>query len=346
VACSTIVARGGWPVLAAILSACLIPAQPETAFALWSIEINRRENHSSTIVSAFSKAEDNERDEIDEPVNTTRSIGAILMDAGRMVPEDAERVLRYQREHDVHFGEAAVRVGVATAADIEYALSQQFDYPYLVRGESPVDASVIAAYDPFTPEVEALRALRTQLLIRLIHTDRKRSRLAIVSPEAGDGRSYLAANLAVVFSQLGEKTLLIDADLRNPRQHQLFGVANRVGLSSILSGRVGLEGVQRVQSMMNLSLLTAGPPPPNPQELLGRPMFTHYLDRMSSEFNIVIIDTPPGTRHAESLTIASRAGAAVVVARRDHSRLDGVRDIAQSLSHARVALVGAVLNEF
>ena len=268
------------------------------------------------------------------------------MDAGRLTPEEAERVVAYQQQHGLHFGEAAVRLGVATHADVEYALSQQFEYPYLLRGESLVDPSVIAAYDPFSAEVEALRALRTQLLLRLIHADRKRSRLAILSPEAGDGRSYLAANLAVVFSQLGEKTLLIDADMRTPRQHTLFGLENRNGLSSMLSGRSGMESIQRVPSLSDLSLVTSGARPPNPQELLGRPVFTHLLDQMSEEYNVVIIDTPPGSRHAESLTIASRAGAAVMVARKNYSRLTGVRDMAQSLTHARIAVVGAVLNEF
>lgn len=304
-----------------------------------STAIFSRDNTYSTIVSAFSSKEA-------VPRLAKRSIGVILMDAGRMSPEQAEQVLAFQQEHGLHFGEAAVRLGVATHADVEFALSQQFEYPYLLRGESLVDPSVIAAYDPFSAEVEALRALRTQLLLRLIHADRRRSRLAIVSSERGDGRSYLAANLAVVFSQLGEKTLLIDADMRRPRQHTLFGLENRVGLSSMLSGRAGFEAIQRVPSLMDLSLVTSGSTPPNPQELLGRPVFTHLLDQMSNEYNVVIIDTPPGSKHAESLTIASRAGAAVVVARRNVSRLAGVRDIAQSLTHARIAVVGAVLNEF
>lgn len=318
------------------------PAWPRrrVASALKEIGIIPRENNFSTIVSAFSNKE-----ALPNQV-AKRSIGAILMDAGRLTPEDAEKVLAYQQSHGIHFGEAAVRLKIATVADVEYALSQQFEYPYLLRGESHVDPSVIAAYDPFSPEVEALRALRTQLLLRLIHSDRRRSRLAIISSEPGDGRSYLAANLAVVFSQLGEKTLLIDADMRAPRQHTLFGLENRNGLSAMLSGRSGFEAVQRVPSLVGLSLITSGATPPNPQELVGRPVFTHLLDQMSNDFNVVIVDTPAGTKHAESLTIASRAGAAVVVARKNFSRLAGVRDLAQSLSHARIAVVGAVLNEF
>jgi receptor protein-tyrosine kinase len=266
--------------------------------------------------------------------SAARSIGDILIDRGRLTPEDAERVARYQHEHNVHFGEAAIRLGYATTTDVEFALSRQFDYPYLIRGESRVDPSVIAAYDPFSPEVEALRALRT------------RSQLAIVSPEAGDGRSYLSANLAVVFSQLGERTLLIDADMRHPKQHRLFGVDNRAGLSGLLAGRCGLDAIESVASMQNLHLLTSGAVPPNPQELLGRPAFSKMLDRLSVEFDIIIVDTPAGGRHAESFTIASRVGAALMVARQNVSRLSGVRDMAQTLMQSRIALVGSVLNEF
>jgi protein-tyrosine kinase len=312
-----------------------------------------RDPARSTIIDAFAHEDPITRDDSFDhagpfPMQSaeTRSIGEILIDSGRLLADDAERVAVYQREHNLHFGEAAVRLGAATREDVEYALSQQFEYAYLLRGESRVDPSVISAYDPFSPEVEALRALRTQLLMRLMHLDRKRSRLAIVSAESGDGRSYLAANLAVVFSQLGERTLLIDADLRHPKQHQLFGLENRVGLSNVLAGRAGFEAVQRVPSLRDLSLLPAGATPPNPQELLGRPVFRHLLDRFSAEFNIVILDTPAAGRHAESLTIASRAGAALVIARRNSTRLNRVRDMSQSMTDARTTLVGAVLNEF
>ncbi len=300
------------------------------------------DNASPTIVSAFTPR--GERRE--EPAPLNRSIGAILVDAGRMSPEQAETVLRHQRQNGSQFGDAAVELGIVNAGDIEFALSQQFEYPYLIDGQSPLHKSVIAAYDPFGPEVEALRSLRTQLLLRLFGNNRTRGRLAIASAEPGDGRSYLAANLAVVFSQLGEKTLLIDADLRGPCQHTLFGLESRNGLSSVLSGRSGIEAIQRVPSLVDLSLLASGPTPPNPQELLGRSVFTQLLDQVSHRYDVVILDTPAGTLHSEALTVASRAGAALLVARKDFSRVSGLQDMAQSMSQARIAVVGAVLNEF
>ena len=187
-----------------------------------------------------------------------RSIGAILIDAGKLKPADAERVLRLQRDKGMRFGDAAKQLGLITDADIEQALSRQFDYPYLARGDSHVAEEVVAAYKPFAPQVEALRALRSQLILRWFDADAGRKSLAVTSPGRGEARSWLTANLGVVFSQLGERTLVMDAALRSPRQHALFGIENRVGLSAALSGRGNPDIIQRVPALRDLSVLPAG----------------------------------------------------------------------------------------
>lgn len=279
-------------------------------------------------------------------VAADRSIGAILIDAGRLSAENAEAILRVQRERGIRFGDAAVELGLLSAADIEFALSRQFDYPYLVKGESDVDESLIAAYNPFSPQVEALRALRSQLMLRWLDADKKRKALAITSPERGEGRSYLAANLAVVFSQLGEHTLIIDADMRNPCQHALFGLDNRSGLSAVLSGRRGQDAIQRIPAFRDLSVLPAGAVPPNPQELLARPLFAELLDKVTQEFDVVLVDTSSGGEFADAQTVAARAGAALVVARKNVSRIGALTLLAESMGHANTVVVGTVLNEF
>ena len=114
-----------------------------------------------------------------------RSIGAILIKMGRLSVADAERVMRHQVERNVRFGDAALALGVLTEADIEFALSRQYDYPYLLRGESAISESVVAAYEPFTERVESLRALRNQLMWRWFDTGEERKALAIT----GDRRS-------------------------------------------------------------------------------------------------------------------------------------------------------------
>lgn len=278
--------------------------------------------------------------------NADRSIGAILIDAGRLKPEEAERILRTQRELNLRFGDAAIHLGLLSEADILQALSLQFDYPFLQRGASNVDEAIVAAYDPFAPQVEALRALRSQLMLRWFDGMQSHRALAIVSPGAEEGRSWFAANLAVVFSQLGERTLLIDANLRKPVQHKLFGLDNQSGLSAILVGRAGAEVIQRVPALLDLSVLTAGAVPPNPQELLARSQLTLLLAQLGERFEVILIDTPAGEDYADSQTLAARAGGALMVTRRNRSRLAAVRSLAERLQHGNTKLVGSVLNAY
>jgi len=275
-----------------------------------------------------------------------RSIGAILVDAGRLKAGDAESIIKAQREQGLRFGDAAVKLGLLTEGDIQFALSRQFDYPYLQPGESKVSEKLVAAYDPFSPEVESLRALRSQLMLRWFDTAAERKALAIVSPEHRDGRSWIAANLAVVFSQLGERTLLIDADLRLPTQHQLFGLDNQSGLSSVLAGRGGPELVQRVPALLNLSVLTSGPTPPNPQELIARPLLGQLLQQFAGAFDVILIDTPAGAESADGQTLAVRSSGALMVSRRNVSRIAPLQAYARRLAHASAVVVGTVLNEY
>ena len=275
-----------------------------------------------------------------------RSMGAILIDAGRLKAEDAERILRLQREQGLRFGDAAMQLGLITLADIQLALSRQFDYPYLLRGQSAVSEEVVAAYAPFSPQVEAMRALRGQLMLRWFDTDVEHKALAIVSSERKEGRSFIAANLAVVFSQLGEHTLLVDADMRNPRQHQLFGLDNRAGLSALLSGRGGRDAIQRVPSLLDLSVLPAGVQPPNPSELLGRPFFSQLLQDLAKEFDVILLDTPAAVETADAQTVTTRAGSALIVVRKNASRVWQVRGIADHAGQTNTTIVGTVLNDF
>lgn len=273
-----------------------------------------------------------------------RHIGALLVDSRKLSVEDAERVLRFQKEKGLRFGEAAVKLGLLTDSDIQQALSKQFDYPVVLPGESNLSNELVAAYEPTSKQVEAFRALRSQLMLRWFTQNNGPRALAIVSSERGAGRSYVAANLAIVFSQLGERTLLVDGDLRHPRQHKLFGLPNTHGLSTVLSERVE-EAIQRVPGLVDLSVITSGPVPPNPQELLSRLSFTKQLEKAALDFDVVIIDTSPVGQFADAQTVAVRAGGALVVARKDRTRLATLRDVGDRLKHATARVVGVVVNE-
>ena len=275
-----------------------------------------------------------------------RHLGAILMDEGKLSAADAEQVLKRQRELGWRFGEAAIELNFITDADLQQALAKQYEFPYLVSGPDGVSKELIAAWDPFHPVVEELRAVRTQLLVRWFNPGAGRRTLAITSPCAREGRSFIAANLAVVFSQLGQRTLLIDADFRAPRQQSIFNVPDRFGLSSALSGRADLSAAAPVTGLAGLSVLPAGPLPPNPLELLSRASFGALLAKAQSEYDIVLIDTPPATEYSDAQCIAYRAGDALLISRQDHTRVAETERAVREISDASARVVGTLMNAY
>lgn len=276
------------------------------------------------------------------PALADRSIGALLVDDGKLSLEQAEQILRRQRETGLRFGEAALQLGLLREEELRFALARQFGYPYLRQGETQVSAEVTAAFQPYGPQIEALRALRSQLMLRWFTGDGGRC-LAILGPGRGDGRSRLAANLAVMFAQLGERTLLLDADLRHGRLHGLFGLDNRSGLSTLLSGRAESPPLTGVAGLSELTVLPAGPVPPNPQELLGREAFGQLLQQLAGSFDVVVVDTPAGTDYADAQTIAARAGGALMAVRQHRCSQGAVAALGRSLEQLGVVLVGSVL---
>lgn len=272
------------------------------------------------------------------------SIGGLLLESGKITPEAAERVLRMQKELGIRFGEAAVRLGLITEADIQQVLARQFDYPYLQRGEAAFSDTLIAAYQPFGPQVELLRNIRSQLMLRWFARGRKA--LAVVSVEPDDGAATFAANLAVVFSQLGEQTVLVDADLRTPTQQEVFGLKGRLGLSDVLAGRAGLDTVAKIDSFVALSVLGAGTLPPNPQELLSRAGFATLNEQLSQRYDVVLYNVASFSAGADVMAVAARVGGVLLVARKNHTSLDHIAAFADQLERNGVEIVGTVLSDF
>ena len=281
------------------------------------------------------------------PPRASRTIGAILMDAGLLSADEINRVLSLQRRDGLRFGESALRLGIVKQADVEFALARQFAYPYLRESaeRKPVSDELLAAYRPFSPQVEHLRSLRSQLMLRWFDRAERRQTLALVGTEPGEGRSYISANLAILMSQLGQRTLLIDANLRSPRQHELFKLDNKTGLSTILAGRSGDESIIPIGGLSNVFVLPAGPIPPNPLELLSRPRLESFLADARGNFDVIIIDTASFSLGEDSIMVALRAGAALVLARVAQTRVAAFGHLVQGLTNAGVAVVGSVLNE-
>lgn len=276
-----------------------------------------------------------------------KRIGEILVDLRKLRKDEVERILGYQRGKALYFGDAAIQLALVEPDDIFQALACQFDYPY-VQGKKTFSEGLVTVYDPPGEQAEIFRSIRSQLLIRWLGPMQKT--LAIVSPDRNEGRSYVAANLAVVFSQMGRSTLLIDADLRAPKQHIIFDFTCRIGLSTMLTGRIRREDLERISNPIpyfrNLSVLGGGAVPPNSVELLSIGTFPLMLEELKKYFDVIIIDTPPAKHHSDLLPIASAAGSALMVVRRHYTKLADVKNLESTLKETDVNVAGSVLNQF
>jgi len=269
-------------------------------------------------------------------------IGQALIAAGKLKQEDVEKILQFQQKKNLLFGEAAIALGLIKQPDLEKVLSEQYEYTYL-QDNSKIDDALVAAHSPFGVEAEKLRSLRGQLLLRWFDLGHKT--LAVTSTESADKANLVASNLAIVFSQLNKKTLLIDANLRQPSQHHLFAIETRLGLSNILANREGSYQLARHPGLANLSVLTAGTEVPNPQELLSKSNFASLLSDLEGVFDIILIDVPPANFGSDYLAIVSKAKACVIVTRKDYTKALELQSLTEQLTIAGTSVVGSILQE-
>ena len=144
--------------------------------------------------------------------------------------------------------------------------------------------------------------------------------------------------------------MLIDADMRLPRQHEIFNVKSRIGLSMLLAGRVRMEDLdmlpENVSTFQNLAVLGCGAPPPNPAELLGNGRFPSILRELKKYFDVIIIDSPPASYKADVMSITSVARSALLVTRSGYSRMDDTKSLVSILDQVETKVVGSVLNQY
>lgn len=271
-------------------------------------------------------------------------LGDVLVEQERITHTDVARVLAHQQASGLRFGEATVALGLVSAHDVVAALNRQFRYPCLLDPENPPHPDLVTLSDPFGHRAECFRSLRAHLTLQTAAPNGPLS-LAIVSPQRGDGRSAAAANLAVTLAQRGTRTVLVDADLRAPRQQALFGLAAGGGLSALLGGRAGVESIQPAPGVPGLFVLPAGARPPNPQELLDSPEFAALLTELMCRFETVVVDTPAASHGLDAALVARRCSHAVMVARRGVSRLAELQRLQSNVTGGATTPVGVLLNE-
>jgi len=266
-----------------------------------------------------------------------------LHDHGTLTEADIKRILAALRNSDERFGEAASRLGPANEQDGRWALARQAEFPLAAPGESALSPELITAYRPGSERAEELRTLRSELALRWFN--RGNRVLAVIEARQGHGCSAIAANLAVTFAQLGKRTLLIDANLRAPLQHTLFGIKPAYGLVDFIKGGEHLDkSLAKVPGFRCLSVMCAGAPPSNPQELFERVLFGFLMETVPNQYDVVIVDTPPMLECADAQLIAARARGAVLVTKRHRTRLADIMRVKSQLESADVSLLGAVID--
>ncbi|MGO9857650.1 MAG: polysaccharide biosynthesis tyrosine autokinase [Acidimicrobiales bacterium] len=235
---------------------------------------------------------------------------------------------------------------ITTRDDLESELSGQVvvigAIPELARRRNDV-AGVVARGDVRSSAVEAYRTVRTTL--QFVGVDGEGNVVQVAAPTRGEGATTTAANLAVLMARAGRRVVLVDADLRHPRLHELFGVANRVGLTSLLIGDAAtVEALQPVPELESLVVMPVGPLPPNPSELLTSPRFGEVIGRLRDSGVTVVIDSPPVLEASDGMVVAAVSSATVLVTSVRTGSRRRLRRALTLLERAGTPYVGVVLN--
>lgn len=189
---------------------------------------------------------------------------------------------------------------------------------------------------------EAYKNLRTNLTFSL---STKESKIfAVSSALAAEGKSTVAANVAITFAQADSKVLLIDCDLRKPVQHKIFKLNNDVGISTLIGGINSFKEVVNEAVIPNLDIITCGKIPPNPSEMLGSENMNVLLQELSKHYDYVILDTPPINIVTDALTLINRIAGILLVAKQGHSTYDALGEALDAIKMAEGSVLGVVVN--
>lgn len=167
----------------------------------------------------------------------------------------------------------------------------------------------------------------------------------VTSVNPADGKTIVSTNLAVSLAQAGEKVIVIDADIRKPRCHRVFSLRNRTGLTNVLVDSMDLSAAAQETAVPGLWVLTSGPIPPNPAELLESKAMGDVLQLAKSQYDHVLVDSPPAGALADATILASKVDGIILVVTAGETRVDHARDVKESLERAKGKILGVVLNK-
>ena len=269
----------------------------------------------------------------DKPVAPNKTLNvAIAFSAGLLLALGIAFLMDYLDQSIKSEEDLTERLGLIPLGHIAFVLAGKGK-----RGE-------LVALDTQSHASEAFKALRTSFLFSTI--DQELKEVVVTSAELGEGKSRTAANLAIVLAQAGYKTLLIDADFRRPSQHRIFSRVRNIGLSNlIIQDAPESEAITAVEDVPNLWLLTSGPTPPNPSELLGSGRMRELMARLRSHFTYLVVDTPPVNAVTDASILAAAANGTVLVVEHARTTFPALKRARQMLDRVGAHTLGAVMNK-
>jgi capsular exopolysaccharide synthesis family protein len=211
-----------------------------------------------------------------------------------------------------------------------------------LRSKDEKQVNLIAKTNPKSPITEQYRLIRTN--IQFSSVDKEIKTIVVTSSEPNDGKSTTAANLAIVLAQEEKKVLLVDADLRKPSVHYAFNLSNIHGLTSVLTKKMDLRKTILNSNVSNLDILTSGPIPPNPSELLNSKAIETAIDELKGMYNYIIFDTPPVLVVPDSQIVANKCDGVIMVVASGKTNKQSAVKAKELLVKANTSLLGVVLN--
>jgi succinoglycan biosynthesis transport protein ExoP len=208
--------------------------------------------------------------------------------------------------------------------------------------ESPMTIELVPHFFPNSRLAESYRSIRTALL--LSSADNPVKTVAVTSALPGEGKTVSVANLSVTLAQSGKTVLVVDADLRRPRQHRLFKVKNTFGLTTYLTDSVPVKEVVKPTEIPNLFLINAGPIPPNPAELLGSEKMTKFIKMMAEECDYMVFDLPPMLEISDALVLGAKVDGMVLVVWGDKTSREALKKAREKLDLLKVRTLGVIIN--
>lgn len=276
------------------------------------------------------------------PASVAKSmrLGETLIRLGRL---NAEAVAHIEREKsDAPFGKTAVKLGYIKPADLEYALGVHFGFLHETSQRIKIPKSLVVARNPHSQEADEFRSLRTRL-VTSAKNDLLRS-LVITGADEQCDAAYVATNLAASFAQLGRTTLVVDANFRKPSLAGLFGDPRAQGITDTAVFAELCSDVRIGTMVRNLDLLPAGSPSPDTHKVLSDSKFKEAMRNLALDYDVVIILSAPYTHSADCELIWSSSRGALIVVKKDESRLTNLEKIRRGLRQTETSLAGAVLS--